>query len=705
MKNQSKKHKTPAEKSLNLDKITLGVCYYPEHWSPELWKDDLERMSNVGIEIIRIGEFAWNLFEPKEGEFSFEFFDQFLKVLEQHSSLKVIFCTPTATPPAWLTHKYPEVLNKNSDGLIFNHGERRHYNYNSEIYIDKTHIIAEKLAAHYHDSPRIIGWQIDNELNCATDTFYSDADQKSFRKYLRNKYGSLDTLNKAWGTVFWNQTYTDWEEIFLTRYTGERRSSNPHATLEEKHFFSESAVAYCKLQYDILKKYVAPNVFITTNGTFNHLDYNNLVGSAVDFMTYDSYPNYGFDSKIGINSKGLNDGELISSPFHLNDRKWSWHLANTRAFSPIFGVMEQQTGPNGWVNRTISRTPRPGQIRLWTFQSIAHGADFISYFRWRTCTFGTEIYWHGILDYSNSDNRRLKEVETISKEINSISGIAGTKFFANIAILRDYDNIWDGEYDIWHGPLRSKSEIGWFNALQETHTPFDIVYVNEALRIEDLLKYKYLIYPHAAILTKNRASLLEQYVKQGGHIIFGARTGYKDINGQCPMMVMPGFVAQMCGITIKDFSPLSYPDTEQIAKWGEESLEMALFNDIISPESDQTKILATYKGNYYDGEAAFTEHVWGKGKAYYFGASFSTQAASCIINKLGIGNPYDTNFELPECCEIAVRTNEATRYFFILNYSAENVTITTKNLRYNLLTNETIQGDIEIPGYGVMVLS
>ena len=186
----------------NWPTLSLGTCYYPEHWDKKLWREDLRRMKENGIFTVRIAEFAWNKLEPREGEYTFDFFDSFLDVAEAEG-MKVIFGTPTATPPVWLTEKYPEVLNCRLDGTPFRHGMRRHYNYNSPVYRKFCSIIVEKAAQHYGQRPCIVGWQIDNEINCEVDVFYSESDTAAFREFLKEKYQTLDELNKAWNTEFW----------------------------------------------------------------------------------------------------------------------------------------------------------------------------------------------------------------------------------------------------------------------------------------------------------------------------------------------------------------------------------------------------------------------------------------------------------------------------------------------------------------------
>ena len=263
-----------------LKTMSVGVCYYPEHWDESLWESDLKRMLDNGIHTVRIGEFAWSIMEREEGSFDFSFFDRFLDLCAS-TGMQVIFGTPTATPPAWLTCRYPETLNANADGVLYRHGGRRHYNYNSPVYREKVALLVGKMAEHWGRHPAIVGWQIDNELNCETNDFLSEADGKAFRVFLQKKYASLDALNKAWGTVFWSQTYTDWEQIDVP-HTNAIASHNPSLLLDYVRFVSASALSFCAMQTEILRKFIEPRMFVTTNGMFGRLDNHEMARNILD---------------------------------------------------------------------------------------------------------------------------------------------------------------------------------------------------------------------------------------------------------------------------------------------------------------------------------------------------------------------------------------------------------------------------------------
>ncbi len=678
------------KQNYNWDKLSLGVCYYPEHWDEKLWREDLRRMQSAGIGTIRIAEFAWSKFEPTEGNFTFDFFDSFLKAAEE-TGIKVIFGTPTATPPIWLTEKYPEVLNRTKDEIMLRHGARRHYNYNSPKYQELCSRIVEQLAIHYGMHPNIIGWQVDNELNCEMNEFYSESDTLSFRRFLQAKYHTLEKLNKAWGTTFWNQTYTAWEEIYVPRHTISD-STNPHEVLDYYRFISDSAINFCKIQSSILRRYIRPDAFITTNGMFGNLDNHRLEKDCLDVYTYDSYPNFAFG--MGADPKNSID---------LNDRKWSNNLSEVRSICPHFGIMEQQSGANGWNTGMEAPAPKPGQMTLWAMQSISHGADYVSFFRWRTCTMGTEIYWHGILDYDNRDNRKLEEIKGISEWTEKLAKVTGAEYCANIGVLRDYNNIFDSQLDKWHQRLDKSSGLEIFAACQLTHTPMDYLYLQEDTLAEELLKYPVLFYPHAFILTDRNVQLLEEYVRQGGCLILNCRTGLKDETGQCPMTVMPGKVSDLAGMTVEEHTFVGPNDEDVYMEFLGKRQEAPIFNDILEVNAENSRVLGTYLGNYYKGRPAVVEHPFGKGKVIYYGAAFSRENVKALLEYTGVISPYGNIIDLPEECELSVRTKGEKAFLFVLNYSKNPVNIVLKQPMLDLKGGAEAKGEMSLAAYEVRV--
>lgn len=679
-------------KTVRESQFLLGACYYPEHWSNALWADDFCRMKGMGLKVVRMAEFAWSLFEPEEGQFQFDLFDRVMDLAES-AEIRVILGTPTATPPAWLTHKYPEVLNVSRDGIVQRHGERRHCNYNAPVYRDLSARIASKMAEHYGGHKALIGWQIDNELNCGADTFHADADHEAFRAWLKSRYGSLAALNAAWGAVFWNQTYSAWEQVCLTRPTPSN-APNPHLALDEKRFISDTVIGFVQMQVDAIRQYDRQH-WITTNGLFGHIDYHRMTRETLDFISYDSYPQF------GVVWPDSGDQPLL-------DRKWGSNLSVARGISPQFCVMEQQSGPGGWVNALEQPSPKPGQLRLWTYQSIAHGADMLLYFRWRTASFGTEIYWHGINDYHNRPNRRCAEVAQVGREIAAIGELlVGTTYAADVAILRDYDNEWDGELDKWHGPFERQSYAAWFAALQRRHTPVDVLYLDD--HSATLLgRYHTLVYPHPAIMTDRTACLLKEYVRTGGRLILGCRTGYKNANGHCEMRPLPGPVSDLCGVEVEEFTRIGILESEPTIDMEGQAIGLVSgpFNDILRPVAASSRVIATYGegAGHYHGKPALVENTWGAGTVLTYGGVFNVPMASAVADHIGLHGPLSHVLQLQGDVEIAVRRSPEEGYVFLLNYSSLGKEISVRTRAVDLLSGDVIFGNHTMAPYGVMIL-
>lgn len=674
-------------------KIAFGVCYYPEHWPMGQWEEDLHRMQETGIGTVRIGEFAWSILEPSEGVYEFGFFDRFLDLCEK-LGMKVIFGTPTATPPAWMSHRYPEILNTDSYGHPYEHGGRRHYNYNSRIYQGFAEQIVAKLARHFGQRRCIIAWQIDNEVNCEQDYFYSEADQQAFREYLKKKYGCLDTLNQDWGAVFWNQTYSSWEQIRIPgRSPG--MTENPHQKLDYIRFISESARGFVKRQSIILRRYIGPQVMITTNGVFEHLDSHRMCKEDLDVISYDSYPDFAF--------------ELVEDPpasKTLNDRKWGKYLSQVRSVQQPFWVMEQQAGGGGWTTDMLCTMPKPGQLSLWALQSIAHGADYISFFRWRTCPFGTEMYWHGILDYCGEPNRRLREVQRIIQRVNQLEGLLGSRYEAETAILRDYDNLWDTEADRLHQLLEEESSRWMYTAASCLHTPMDYLYFSEASNVEELLQYRVLFYPHGMLMDEQRATLLRQYVEQGGILVLGAGSGRKDMRGHCVTEPLPGLLGPLVGAAVEEFTLVG--DWEQSGmEWEGRTLSAPIFHEVLKlwdteGDSEGTKVEAVYTNAHYAGKPGMVSRRIGKGQVYYYGAAFGLDVMKRFLHRFGLAEPYQELLDLPPECELAVRGNEKEQFFFLLNYTDREQRIQVKSSFWD--GAEEVRGTLALAAYQGIVL-
>ncbi|MGB8451581.1 MAG: beta-galactosidase [Anaerocolumna sp.] len=587
----------PNLKFYSAKEFLLGVCYYPEHWNRTLWEEDFCRIAELGFNVVRMGESAWSVWEPEDGIFSFELFDTAIELCQKHN-LKVILGTPTYSPPAWLTSRYPEVLRKDFNGTVMQHGSRRHYNYTSGIYLKLCQRIVSTLAEHYKNNTTVIGWQIDNEMNCHMDVSFADCDHAAFREWCKAKYKSLEALNFSWGTSFWSQTYNDWNQVFLPRPTVTYH--NPSQRLDFYLFTSDTAISFAVNQSSILKN-IAQKQFLTHNGMFSNIDYHDLNQEALDFLAYDSYPAFQF----------LNP----ALPPHFKDRLQGRNLSRVRGISDKFIILEQQAGPGGQSGNILNRfsfgdylqpTPKPGQMRLWAWQSIAHGADSLLFFRWRTSPVGAESLWHGLNHYGNQPNRMLDEARTLAGNVKAVSEVLlNTSCKRETAILYDYANDSNNKIDGYIGSEEWKSEDSIYIALNERHFMTDLLPAKRLKETSLIDQYRLLFYPNAQLLETETVSLLKRYVNNGGTLVLGPRSGYKDGSNHCYMLPFPGILKDLCGIEISDFTMVMKDSLSQMEFCETKVISTApAFNEIISVYHKDVKVLARYLDDYYTDFAA-----------------------------------------------------------------------------------------------------
>ncbi len=415
----------PSEKPYDLiawngGKFVYGVDYYPEAWAESRWEKDAEMMQAAGINFVRLAEFAWVKMEPEEGKFDFTWLDRALKVLNAHG-IRAVLGTPTASPPAWLYAKYPDIAAMDEHGVRYRFGSRQNVCLNSPNFRAAVRRIVTAMAEHYKDHPGVLGWQIDNELggpNC-----YDSYCQAAFQKWCRSKYQTLDGLNHAWGTIFWGHTYSAWTQVPLPWNTLDD-SHNPSLALDYDRFFSDSTADYLKLQAGILRR-ISPSKAITHNemGMFDNIDYSEL-NRPLDFVAWDNYPMFGSDyaSYFG---PGLAHDLMRGSKDNQN-----------------FMVMEEQGGLPGWQIFWGRQAPA-ALFRLWAYQAIAHGADGVCFFRWRTSRYGTEQYWQGVLDQDSYPNSRYQVVAQMGKELPKLTELLrGSKVVSPVALLVSPDSRW-----------------------------------------------------------------------------------------------------------------------------------------------------------------------------------------------------------------------------------------------------------------------
>jgi beta-galactosidase len=662
-----------AQTNSRYESFRFGVCYYPEQWPESYWEDDARRMAECGVNTVRVGEFGWALMEPREGHYDFSLFDRAIETLGRHG-IKTIFGTPTAAPPKWLTHKYPEVLDVFETGQPANDQSRRQYCYNSPVYRQFSRKIVEALALHYRDNTNIIGWQIDNEMNNENPECFSESCRTAFRTWLKQKYGTLDKLNASWGTVVWSQTYSDWEQIDLPFPTP--AFHNPELMLDYKRFISASATDYLNDQVEILRRY-RPNDFLTHNGAFKNINYYNF-SRALDLHAFDNYPTFDDSPRYPTGAA----------------------LTLVRGFNGRMMIMEQLTGPAGQTY--MLRTPQPGEARLWAMQAVAHGADGLLHFRWRSAMRGAEEYWFGVLDHDNVPRARFEEFKQEGLELQKIGPqIVGSKVVSDIAVIKDFEDEWVFDYQF----LTKEVNVGaaynaLFQAASEQRHNIDFIGPNA-----DLSGYKLVFAPQMALMDDELAGRLQRFVVQGGTLVMSAHSAIKNRDNAFTAATIPIGLTNVFGVELDSFQTYQPPSRPNNALRFDDGSELPVnvFAEELRPTT--ARVLGRWERDYLKDSPAVTEQQFGKGKAIYYGSLFNVDAARYLIkryaNEIGL-KPLLTDG--PDQVEVTCRTKGGTDFYFVLNHGDSPTTVNVGDGFIDVLTDKPVPASLTLAPFDYRAL-
>ena len=658
----------------------FGVDYYPEHWSPERWAEDAHLMAEANINVVRLAEFAWSFLEPQPGCFDFDWLDRAMEILHGRG-IQVILGTPTASAPPWVMAMMPDAYKVNEHGHRLTYGNRCEFCPTHAGYRERGRMITLAMANHYADHPAVIGWQIDNELN---GRCYCPNCQVSFQNWLRDHYGTLEKLNSAWGTAFWSHVYTEWSQIPVPVETG--GVPNPGLDLDFRRFMSDTFASFQQEQVDILRQ-ACPKHFITHNFMgfgFDQINYFDLA-KPLDFVSWDNYPRTGW---------------------HLSKEADHAYLAlghdTTRGFKgKPFWVMEQQSGSGGW--QTVGMTPRPGEMRLWTYQAIAHGADAIVYFRWRTARFGTEQYWHGVLYHHGQPGRRYDELKAIGSELQRAGGkFLGAENRNLVAMILSYDTRWAFQGQPNHTDFKYPALFtSYYKALHRRNVGVDILPPDA-----DLSRYRLVIAPAVYVLPEKAADKLRGFVQNGGMLIATARTGVKDEANAVVNRFLPGLLADICGVEVDEYdvqpADTTAPLELNLPARATQIAQARLWFDVLRPTTSQA--IATYQSEYFSGSPAITLNQFGKGQALYVGTLGDDTLHDTLMEWALESMNIRSALRAPDGVEVIERWRGDRRLLFLLNHTGETKEIPIHQSCVDLISGASVKESIQTPPLGVFVL-
>ena len=601
------------------DLTLTGAYYYPEHWDESQWERDLKQMHELGFEFTHFAEFAWAQLEPQEGVYDFSWLDRAVALAAKYD-LKVVMCTSTATPPVWLSRKYPEILLKSEDGTVQDHGARQHASFASPVYRKLAYRMIEELARHYGNDSRIIGWQLDNEPAVQFD--YNQAAEEAFREFLKEKYHyNIQELNAAWGTAFWSEVYSRFEEITLPKTA--QMFMNHHQILDYRRFAAKQTNDFLNEQCRLIKKY-AKNQWVTTNYIPDY-DKGHIGGSKdLDFVSYTRYMVYGDNEGIGRR------GYRVGNPLRIA-------MANDffRPVNGTYGVMELQPGQVNWGS--INPQPLPGAVRLWLWSVFAGGSDFICTYRYRQPLYGTEQYHYGIVGTDGVTvtpggreyEQFMKEIRSLRKDYRPKEDKPETYLKRKTAILWNPENYWSIDRQKQNATWNTFAHVDkYYRTLKSYAAPVD--FISEE---KDFSQYPVMIVPAYQLADKKLVARWKKYVEEGGNLVLTCRTAQKDRFGRLPEAPFGSMIDELTGNHIEFYDLLLSQDPGQVKMDGK-VYTWNTWGEILQP-SASNEVWATYTNEFYEGKPAVTFRKLGKGSVTYIGVDSSDGALERqVLDKL-----------------------------------------------------------------------
>lgn len=661
-----------------INRILYGGDYNPNQWPREIWKEDMRIFKDAHINSATVNVFSWAKLQPSEEVYDFAELDDIVEMLS-NENYDIVLATSTGALPAWMAKRYPEVERTDWDGRHKKYGERHNACPNSPIFQKYSALLAEKLAQRYGQNPHVKCWHVSNEYG---GTCYCENCEKAFRVWLREKYGTLDQLNKAWNTEFWGHTFYDWDEIVVPNALGEGLWNGSTAfagiSVDYRRFNSEGMMKNYMAERDAIRKY-DKNTVITTNlmGTYKELDYFKWA-KEMDIISWDSYPSYDTPWSYNAMCHDLMRG-LKDKPFML---------------------MEQSPSQQNWQKYNSLKSP--GQMRAQSYQTIAHGADTIQFFQLRRSVGGCEKFHGAVISHAGTENTRVfREVQQLGAELETIGDIIlGSRNEAEVGIIFDWDNYWSLEYT--SGP---SADLKYVNQI---HSYYEYFYnknipVNMIPYDADFKKYKVIIAPVLYMVKKGMKEALESFVKNGGILFTTYMSGIVDQSDNVYLGGYPGPLRELAGIWVEEIDALAPEQWNSVHFKNGDSFQCNLVCERIHLEGAES--LGTYEMNFYAKEPAVTRNIFGKGTVYYAGTQLQKEGKEYILDNIckeaGIQSLTECNSGL----EIVCRKKLNKKIYFIMNLKTEEEKIPEQFYGYkDILTGKLIIENTVLKQYEVYIV-
>jgi len=645
--------------------LAFGGDYNPEQWPREVQEQDIELMLAAGVNLVSVGLFSWALLQPAPGRYEFGWLDEVIDRLHA-AGISVDLGTPTAAPPPWFSRLHPQTLPVSRDGVRLGVGGRQNACPSAPAFRSASESLVRELASHYRGHPGLALWHVHNEYGAPLGECYCDTSVSAFRDWLASSYGDLEALNAAWGTTFWSQRYSDWDEIDAPR--ANHTVVNPAQRLDFARFSSQEHLACFTAQRDILRE-ITPEIPVTTN-----------------FMT--------------TNCKSMDlwrwarEMDVISNDHYLNAEQPDSHinLAMAADLSRSLGggrpwmLMEHSTGAVSWQGRNTAK--RPGEMARNSLAHVARGSDSVMFFQWRQSRFGAEKFHSAMVPQAGTDSQIWREVVQLGADLRKLAPVRGSQVSAQVALVWDWESYWALELD-WRpsADLSFRERMdAYYEALWREHATVDFVHPSA-----DLSGYRLVVAPSLYLLSESSAKNLRSYVESGGHLLVSFFSGIADEHDTVHSGPYPGVLRDVLGLSIEEFHPLRTGETVALSGGG----HGAIWSERVRPAG--AAAVQLFEAGFDEGHPAITRHGLGRGVAWYVATALDDlrPLLSRALDEAGVSRPRN----LPDTVEWVRRGD----YVFLLNHGSRNAAVPGV-CGLSLLDGESVSGTALVRAGGVKVI-
>lgn len=644
---------------LPFDGISLGCDYNPEQWPRSVWREDVALMQEAGVGFVTLGVFSWGLLEPRPGEFDFGWFDEVVGLLHE-GGIAIDMATATAAPPPWLTARHPEVLPVDREGRTLWPGSRQSFIPSSPVFREYALRLVEQMAQRYGSHPAVRMWHVSNELGCHIGKDWSDVSAAAFRLWLADRYGDVDTLNEAWGTAFWSQHYTGFDEVLPPRITP--AVPNPTQELDFARFSSDMWLDHYRAERDVLRRH-SPDVPVTTNFMVCDHQYEQdyfAWGPEMDVVSQDHYLDH-----------------RLAHPHA--EQSFAADLTRGTAGGRPWLLMESATSAVNW--QPVNITKLPGELLVDSLRQVARGADGIGFFQWRASKAGGEKFHSALVPHAGRDSARFREVVGLGAALASIGEVAGEPVRADVALLYDWESRWACDLDSHpSSELRAiDAAHRWHRALTELGATADVVHPES-----DLSAYRIVVVPTLYLCSDRVAPALEAFAAAGGTVLVTYFSGIVDGHDHVRLGGYPGAFRDLLGVRAEEFTPLPAGATVTL----DDGSSADLWTEVLGVTD--AEVVARYADGPLPGTPAVTRRTVGAGSAWYVATRLDHAATTALADRLTRDAGVARLDEPQEGVEVVRRGH----HLFVLNRGDRPVTVPATGTE--LLGGTAVTGSVTV---------